>query len=97
MMFSYSTGSEASPEMLRLLDNYWCDKVRDALSCRFHSYSWSGTGIPLYKNRIAICKDFVSKLTNLEAKEWFTNDIGYWEKEIEEELLKNAHERAIYD
>lgn len=97
MMFSYSTGSEASPEMLRLLDGYWCDEVRDAISCRFHSYSWTGTGIPLFKERIAICKDFVSKLTNLEAKEWFKKDIGYWEKEIEEELLKNAHERAIYD
>lgn len=97
MMFSYSTGSEASPEMLRLLDNYWCDEVRDALSCRFHSYSWTGTGIPLYKNRIAICKDFVSKLANPEPKEWFKKDIGFWEKEIEDELLQNAHERAIYD
>lgn len=97
MMFSYSIGSEASPEMLRLLDGYWCDEVRDAISCRFHSYSWTGTGIPLFKERIAICKDFVSKLTNLEAKEWFKKDIGYWEKEIEEELLNNAHERAIYD
>lgn len=97
MMFNYSTGAEASPEMLRLLDGYWCDEVRDAISCRFHSYSWTGTGIPLFKERIAICKDFVSKLTNLEAKEWFKKDIGYWEKEIEEELLKNAHERAIYD
>ena len=97
MMFNYSTGAEASPEMLRLLDGYWCDEVRDAISCRFHSYSWTGTGIPLFKERIAICKDFVSKLTSLEAKEWFKKDIGYWEKEIEEELLKNAHERAIYD
>lgn len=97
MMFSYSIGSEASPEMLRLLDGYWCDEVRDAISCRFHSYSWTGTGIPLFKERIAICKDFVSKLTNLEAKEWFKKDIGYWEKEIEEELLNNAHERAIFD
>lgn len=97
MMFNYSTGAEASPEMLRLLDGYWCDEVRDAISCRFHSYSWTGTGIPLFKERIAICKDFMSKLTNLEAKEWFKKDIGYWEKEIEEELLKNAHERAIYD
>ena len=97
MMFDYASGSEASLEMLRLLDGYWSDEVRDAFSCRFHSYSWSGTGIPLYKNRIAICKDFVSKLTNPEAKEWFKKDIAHWEKEIEEELLHNAHERAIYD
>ena len=44
-----------------------------------------------------VCKDFVSKLANPEPKEWFKKDIGYWEKEIEEELLNNAHERAIYD
>jgi hypothetical protein len=97
MMFSYASGSEASSEMLRLLDGYWCDEVRDAISCRFHSYSWTGTGIPLYKNRIAICKDFVSRLTNLEAKEWFKKDIPHWENEIEKELLHNAHEKAIYD
>ena len=83
--------------MLRLLDNYWCDEVRDALSCRFHSYSWTGTGIPLYKNRIAICKYFASKIANPEPKEWFKKDIGFWEKEIEDELLQNAHEKAIYD
>lgn len=97
MMFSYASGSEASSEMLRLLDGYWCDEVRDAISCRFHSYSWTGTGTPLYKNRIAICKDFVSRLTNLEAKEWFKKDIPHWENEIEKELLHNAHEKAIYD
>lgn len=96
MMFGYSSGAEASPEMLRLLDGYWCDEVRDALSCRFHSYSWTGTGIPLYKNRIAICKDFIAKLTNPEPQEWFKKDIDYWNKEIEDELLRNAHERAIY-
>ena len=44
-----------------------------------------------------VCKDFVSKLANPEPKEWFKKDIGFWEKEIEDEFLRNAHERAIYD
>lgn len=97
MMFNYSDGKGAEPAYLRLINEKWCDEVRGALSSRFHSYGWSGSGIPLYRNRISLCEDYISKLTNLEAKEWFKRDIGFWEDEIEKELLENAHEQAIYD
>lgn len=97
MIFNYTDGQGADPSYLRLINEKWCDEVRGALSSRFHSYGWSGSGIPLYKNRINICEDYMSKLTNLEAKEWFKRDIGFWEEEIEKEHLENAHERAIYD
>lgn len=97
MMFSYAEDHGANPTMVRLIDGYWSDEVRGALSSRFHTFGWTGSGIPLYKSRIAICEDYVAKLKNKEAREWFKKDIAFWEKEIEEELLKNAHERAIYD
>ncbi len=97
MMFSYSCGTEACPDYLRLLDGYWCSEVRGALSSRFHSYGWTGSGIPLYQNRIAVCEDYCSKLSNSDAKEWFRQDIDSWKQSIEAEILQNAHERAIYD
>ncbi len=97
MMFSYSKGSGVSDEMLRLIEESWCDEVKDALGARFHSYSWSGTGIPLYRSRITLYEDYIMKLKNEEAKEWFRKDIVTWEKEINQEILNNAHERAIYD
>ena len=97
MFFNYSDGSGVSPEYLRLFDEHWSDDVRGAFSSRFHSFSWSGTGIPLYKNRIAVCEDYIAKLSNVEAIAWFNNDISYWKKEIEKELLDSAHQKAIYD
>lgn len=97
MVFSYSTGGVASDEMFRLIEENWCEEVKDALSARLHSYSWTGTGIPLYRSRIALYEDFIARLTNEEAREWFKKDIAIWEKEIEQEILNNAHERAIYD
>ena len=97
MMFSYAENGRASTTMLRLIDGYWCFEIQDALGSRMHTFSWTGSGIPLYRSRIAICEDYVARLTNEEAREWFRNDIEYWEKEINEELLDNAHKRAIYD
>lgn len=97
LMISYANGESASPAYLKLLNDYWCDEVRSALSSRFHTFSWTGTGIPLYQNRITICKDYIAKLTNQEAKEWFKDDIRFWECEVEKEQLQNAHERAIFN
>lgn len=98
MMFSYSNGEgKANPVMVRLLDKYYNQTVICGLSARFHSFGWTGTGIPLYRERIAICKDYAVKLQNEEAKQWFLKDIPLWEEHIQEELLRNAHERAIYD
>ena len=97
MMFSYSIGGgKANPVMVRLLDKYYSQTVICGLSTRFHSFGWTGTGIPLYRERIAICKDYAVKLQNEEAKQWFMKDIPMWEEHIQEELLRNAHERAIY-
>ena len=75
----------------------WCFEVKDAISSRFHSFSWTGSGIPLYQSRIALCEDYAAKTTNEEARVWFLNDIKRWEQEIEKERLQNAHERALYD
>ena len=97
MILSYSKDGGADPDMLRLIDGYWCDDVRSAISSRLHSFSWTGSGIPLYKSRIALCEEYAAKTSHEEAKEWFLNDISLWEKEIEQERLQNAHERAIYD
>ena len=55
-----------------------------------------GRGIPLYRSRIELCKDYAEKLTNAEAKAFFLDDIKGWEKIIEEERLRNANEEAIY-
>lgn len=97
MIFDYAENGGASMTMLRLIDGYWCNEIKDALSSRLHSFSWTGSGIPLYRSRIAICEDYVIKLTNEDAKKWFKNDIEYWKKEINDELLQSAHERALYD
>ena len=97
MFFQYAKGDEVNPEMLRLIDDYWCFEVKDALGSRLHSFSWSGSGIPLYRSRIALCNDYIAKLNNVEAKDWFAQDIERWEKEIAQERLKNAHERALYE
>lgn len=96
MIFSYAEENLANQDMLKLIDGYWCAEIKDALSSRIHSFSWTGSGIPLYKSRIALCEDYILKLTNEEAKDWFKQDIAYWKKEIEQELLRNAHERALY-
>ena len=98
MMFKYSVGSgKANPVMVRLLDKYYSETVICGVSARFHSFGWTGSGIPLYRNRIAICKDYVAKLQNEDARQWFLKDISMWEEHIQEELLQNAHEKAIYD
>jgi len=97
MMFNYANDNHADPIYIRLIEKCWSRGVKDALSSRFHSYSWSGTGISLYRSRIAISEDYISKLTNEDAKEWFKNDIEIWKEEIEHERLQNAHDRAIYD
>lgn len=97
MMLQYSKGGEANPDMLRLIDCYWCDEVRSAISSRLHSFSWTGSGMPLYKSRIALCEDYAVKTKNEEARMWFKKDVKLWEQEIDQERLQNAHERAIYD
>lgn len=97
MFLQYSNGDEVNPDMLRLVDGYWCYEVKDAISSRLHTFSWSGSGIPLYRSRIALCNDYLAKLNNNEAKEWFAQDIKQWEKEITQERLQNAHERALYE
>lgn len=97
MFLQYANGDEVNSDMLRLIDNYWCFEIKDALSSRLHSFSWTGSGIPLYRSRIALCNDYIVKLKNVEAKEWFTQDLEWWEKEIAQERLQNAHERALYE
>lgn len=97
MMFSYAESGGASSAYIRLINEHWCDEVKDALSSRLHSFSWSGSGIPLYTERIHICEDYKNKVANDEVKKWFEQDILYWKNEIEQERLQNAHERAIYD
>lgn len=95
-LFMYSLDGKANPELVRLMDNYYSKSVMSGFSCRFHSYSWAGSGIPLYRSRIELCKDYAEKLTNAEAKAFFLDDIKGWEKNIEEERLRNANEKAIY-
>lgn len=97
MFLQYANGDEVNPDMLRLIDKYWCFEVKDALGSRLHSFSWTGSGIPLYRSRIALCYDYIAKLNNKEAKDWFAKDIERWEKEIAQERLQNAHERALYE
>ena len=97
MVFNYEQQDEANPEMLKLIDGFWCNEVKSALSSRFHSFFWSGTGIPLFQSRIALYEDYISKLANSEAKDWFRRDISYWKNQIQDEVLQNAHERAIYE
>ena len=96
-MFYFADDDQANPKLVRLFDIYWSDEVRDSFSTRFHSFSWTGSGIPLYESRIALCEDYNKHLTNTEAKAWFRKDIHHWENSIKEELLRNAHEKAIYD
>lgn len=97
MIFQYSNGNEVNPDMLRLIDKHWGFETREAISSRLHSFSWSGSGIPLYMSRIALCEDYISKLSNDAARAWFAKDIEMWKQEIENERLQNAHERALYD
>lgn len=97
MIFSLADSGFINEDMLKLIDRYWGEEVEGALSARLHSYSWSGSGIPLYRSRIALCEDYIAKLTNEDAKSWFKKDIRYWITEIEQEQLQNAHERAIYN
>jgi len=97
MIFSYADSGFINEDMLKLIDGYWCEVLEDAISTRLHSYSWTGSGIPLYRSRIELCEDYIAKLTNENAKCWFKKDIGYWSAEIEQEQLQNAHERAIYN
>lgn len=95
-LFKFTKDGMANPEVIRLMDKYYSSAVMSGFGSRFHSYSWSGSGIPLYRSRIELCKDYAKKLTNPEAKAFFVDDIKDWERHIEEELLKNANERAIY-
>ncbi len=97
MFLQYANGDEANRDMLQLIDKYWCFEVKNALGSRLHSFSWTGSGIPLYRSRIALCYDYIAKLNNVEAKDWFAKDNERWEKEIAQERLQNAHERALYD
>lgn len=97
MMFSYAESGGASPAYLRLVNEHWGDDVKDALGTRLHSFSWTGSGIPLYFDRIHLCEDYINKVTDDEVKIWFEQDIVYWKNEIEQERLQNAHERAIYN
>lgn len=97
MLFSYAISGEANPDMLKLIDVYWCEGIKSVLRGRMHSFSWSGSGIPLYRSRIALCEDYINKLTNEEARAWFKQDIDLWKNEIELERLRNAHERVLYN
>lgn len=67
-----------------------------AMWLRWRTRKGGGSGIPLYRSRIELCKDYAEKLTNAEAKAFFLDDIKGWEKNIEEERLRNANEKAIY-
>ena len=97
MLFNYAEDNGVSPVYLRLINGYWNEDIRAALSSRFHSFSWAGSGIPLYMSRIRICEDYIKKVTNEDARKWFQKDIEFWKNQIEQERLQNAHERAIYD
>lgn len=95
-LFKFSVDGKANPEVIRLMDKYYSKSVMSGFGSRFHSYSWAGTGIPLYRSRIELCKDYIDKLSNNEAKAFFLEDLKVWEKHIEEERLRNANEKAIY-
>ncbi len=95
-LFKFSIDGKANPDVVRLMDNYYSKPVVSGFGSRFHSYSWAGSGIPLYRSRIALCKDYAEKLTNADAKAFFVEDIQGWERNIEEERLRNANEKAIY-
>lgn len=97
MLFNYAEDNGVSPVYLRLINGYWNDEIRAVLDSRFHSFSWTGSGIPLYMCRIKICEDYMKKVTDEDARKWFQKDIESWKSHIEQERLQNAHERAIYD
>ena len=95
-LFMYSLDGKTNPGVVRLMDNYYSESVMSGFGCRFHSYSWAGSGIPLYRRRIELCKDYAEKLANAEARSFFLEDIKVWEKNIVDERLRNANEKAIY-
>lgn len=97
MLFNYAEDNGVSPVYLRLINGYWNDEIRAVLDSRFHSFSWTGSGIPLYMSRIKICEDYMKKVANEDVRKWFQKDIESWKSHIEQERLQNAHERAIYD
>ena len=97
MLFNYAEDNCASPVYLRLINGYWNEEICAALSSRFHSFSWTGSGIPLYMSRIKICEDYIMKVANEDARKWFQTDIEFWQIQIEQERLQNAHDRAIYN
>ncbi|MBQ4406615.1 MAG: hypothetical protein II852_06365 [Bacteroidales bacterium] len=96
-IFRYAEeGNKANPYIINLLNNYYSKKVIGSITARLESFEWIGSGIPLYNDRIAICKDYIAKLQNEDAKQCFYKVIKNFEAHIAEEKLGNANKKAIY-
>lgn len=88
--------NKANPYVIKLLDNYYSKKVIGTITARLESFGWIGSGIPLYNDKITICKDYIAKLQNNDAKQCFYTVIKSFEAHIAEEKLGNANKKAIY-
>ena len=88
--------NKANPYVIKLLDNYYSKKVIGTITARLESFGWIGSGIPLYNDKITICKDYIAKLQNNDAKQCFCKVIKSFEAHIAEEKLGNANKKAIY-
>lgn len=87
---SNSNTSELSDIAKRCLDEFGNSKnVLDIFSSRFHSYSWTGSVIPLYMNKIDILKSLLNHKFN-DISEWASRDIEYYKDQIK--IEKNRDE-----
>lgn len=98
MISWYGSDGTFKPLFVFLMENYWKDgsRFKETFTCTFHSFSFYGTGVPLFKYRIDIDKKLIN-FKNKSLKVWAAKDIHYWQDHIKEENLRKAHQQAMSD
>lgn len=95
-MIPFFHGGEIHPLALRLLNEYGDQQlVLSAFDSSIHSYSWTGSVIPLLESRRNILQSIINHPIQ-EVANWAKRNVIYFEREIADERQKEAEEKFLY-
>ena len=84
------------PLVISLLDNYGdATNVLDSLSANMGSFSWVGSTIPLYQQRIDALESIIPH-KNKTVEDWANQKIEWTKKDIEREQQREDEEKFLY-
>ena len=82
--------------VISLLDNYGDNQnILDSLSANMGSFSWSGSTIPLYEQKINALESLIPHKNKI-VEDWAIQKIEWTKKDIEREQQREDEEKFLH-